>query len=54
MSVLTAYFISKQTHLVTDQIPLLLVVVLTEELHFVRRKIHCVLKTENVAGSYRK
>lgn len=36
----------EQTHLVTDQLPLLLVVVLTEDLHFVGRKIHRVLKTE--------
>lgn len=33
-----------QTHLITDQIPLFVVVVLTENLHFVWRKVHCVLK----------
>lgn len=34
------------THLVTDQIPLLVVVVLTENLCFVRGEIHRVLKQE--------
>lgn len=33
-----------QTHLVTDQIPLLVVVVLAENLHFVWREIHRALK----------
>lgn len=34
----------ERTNLVTDQIPLLLAVVLTEELHLVGRKVHRVLK----------
>lgn len=33
----------EQTNLVADQLPLLLVVVLTEELHLVGRKVHRVL-----------
>lgn len=35
-----------ETHLVADQVPLLVVVVLTEDLCFVRGEIHCVLKQE--------
>lgn len=33
-----------ETHLIADQIPLLVVVVLTENLHFVWWKVHGVLK----------
>lgn len=47
---------TEQTHLVTDQFPLLLVVILTEELHLVGREIHHVLRTQrqNKDGGFKK
>lgn len=39
-----------QTHLVTDQIPLLLIVILAEKFHLVRRQVHGILQRKKREG----